>query len=241
KATPAGDFELDALLDAWVIAYTKEAMLREKIKLLDFIEKNEYQTNGFLQGDPVSVQDWLERLGVDAQERVKEKNEFAKQWANDWFSLDAKLWYGLKGDKKVEWPKERLYRAVTGEASIALGIQASADMTLEVKGLKGKLSLAGRAGLFGEVKGKAEIGKKAGGARVEGEVNVEIGITLKIDASLDAYDFFEAGFSGSAFAGAMGNAKAGVSITKDGVKMELTAEGFAGVKAEGSASAKLKW
>jgi len=83
RPTPRGDFERDGLLDAWPVAYAKEAMLSEKIALLNFIEKNEYLTGGFLQGPTDAVQDFLGRLAGDAKDRLEEENDHAIKWAND--------------------------------------------------------------------------------------------------------------------------------------------------------------
>lgn len=233
--------DLKEMLEDWDIVVTKESMLRERIAFLDYLEKNQYTEEGaFLQGAEEVVQDYLFRFADDARARVGLVGEAARDWSKKWYSLDKEFWYGKTGGKKVDWTKERLYRAVTGEAYVKLGVEGSAGVSFEVKGLKGKAKVEGRGGVFGEGKFSASAGLRQG-VEVSAEMAIEVGFTLKAEASLEVLDFFEVAIVGNAFAGAMASAKAGLSFTKDGMKAEFAAEAFLGAKADGQASGKLKW
>jgi len=215
-------------------------IIMAKFALLDYWEgvatgktEPEYPEDGtlwrlheFLQFEPTKVRPVLEMMLQDAA------NLLTKPW-----SATLEPWCGATASHSFSYTKESIGRTIKAEATAKVGAQVEGKFEVEYK----KLKLVANAEAFAGAKAKAsgKIVQTATSVNAKGEVEVEIGVRIKADVNVNIGDALELSAEGEAFAGALANASAEIFVSASGVKIDLSAEAFAGARIKGEASGKL--
>ncbi len=217
-----------------VIKYWLKGLREDQPHLDDVSLTLQYLGNA----DPAKVRLFLDVL-------VRDLHKLTVGDPRPWIKAEGKVEKGfMTGGEdgrisQVTWTNDHFKKAVKAEVSVAYGVRASGECSIDLSGLKAKFKADAFAGTKLEAEAEASWGLGRGG-QLKASVDAMIGVRIKAEAEIDVADVFLLEASAEAFAGALARGEVELTGTVDGVTLKLEAEVFAGAKVEGKAALTLR-